>query len=274
MIAVAAQYASAEIRVLAVVSSAGFTPGVPFVGSLASIGLTGLTGIQGIQSAAGYPLPYQLAGVTVTVDGTLAPILAVADLGVYQQINIQVPAYRYQSPQTIVVSQSGQVGQLDVDFYSSHAVGAGAWGVFFEDAAGYGAFQHADYSLVTHDHPAQPGEVIMAYCSNLAAYADVMDAPLIGDPAQADPLPWLSPTRSVLTSFAIPKVNTKPAEVFYAGLSPGSVGLFQMNFRVPDDTPDGDATLNATTDNSSCYGAGAFCPPLKISRAVKVPVRR
>lgn len=170
--------------------------------------------------------------------------------------------------------QSGLVGQLDVDFHSSHAYGAGAWGVFFEDGSGHGVFHHADCSLVTPDHPAQPGEAVIAYCSNLVAYADVADAPLIGDPAQADPLPWLSPARSTLTTFAILKVNAKPSELLYAGLSPGSVGLFQINFKVPSDTPDGDATLSATTDNSSCYGAGALCPALKASRTVKIPVRQ
>jgi uncharacterized protein (TIGR03437 family) len=84
-------YAAAQIRVLAVTTSAGFTPGLPSAGSLASIGLTGLAGIQGVQTVTGYPLPYELEGVSVTVNGTPAPILAVADLGAYQQVNIQVP---------------------------------------------------------------------------------------------------------------------------------------------------------------------------------------
>jgi hypothetical protein len=128
------QTATAQIRVLAISDSAGFTPGLPAVGSLASVGLVGLTGINGVQSATGYPLPYNLAGVSVRVDGTDAPILAVADMGVYQQINIQVPAHQYQSPQAVEVSQFGQVGQLDVDFYSSHVIGAGTWGVLFTDS--------------------------------------------------------------------------------------------------------------------------------------------
>src|SRR5438094_10074863 len=42
------QVATAQIRVLAISDSAGFTPGLPDVGSLAPVGLVGLTGINGI----------------------------------------------------------------------------------------------------------------------------------------------------------------------------------------------------------------------------------
>src|ERR1043166_4294319 len=84
------QTATAQIRVLAISDSAGFTPGLPAVGSFASVGLVGLTGINGVQSATGYPLPYNLAGVSVRVDGTDAPILAVAARGGYHRTKIQV----------------------------------------------------------------------------------------------------------------------------------------------------------------------------------------
>jgi uncharacterized protein (TIGR03437 family) len=270
---IAAQTATAQIQVEQLKSSAGFTSGLPFVGSLAAIGLTGLTGIQGIQSATALPLPYEIAGVSVLVDGAPAPLVAVADMGWYQQINIQVPAYQPQSPQTIAVSQYGQTGQLNLDVYDSLVYGGVQWGVFFDDGSGQGVFQHADYSLVTSDRPAQPGEVIVAYCSNLAPYVDVVDAPAIGDPAQAYPLPSLSPARSVLTTFAKLLVNNQAAQVLYAGLTPYSTGLFQINFQVPAGTGDGDAVVVATTDNSSCFGAGSFCPDLKWSQSVTLPVR-
>jgi uncharacterized protein (TIGR03437 family) len=269
---IAAQTATAQIQVAALKSSAGFTAGLPFPGSLAAIGLTGLTGIQGIQSAAALPLPYEIAGVSVLVGGAPAPLLAVADMGWYQQINIQVPE-QFQSPQTVEVSQAGQTGQLNVDVYNTLVYGGVQWGVFFDDGTGQGVLQHADYSLVTSDHPAQPGEVIIAYCSNLAPYSDVVNAPAIGYPAQASPLPSLSPTRSLWTTFAILLVNNQTAEILYAGLTPYSTGLFQINFRVPAGTADGDAVVMATTDNSSCFGAGSFCPDLKRSQSVTLPVR-
>ena len=39
-------------------------------------------------------------------------------------------------------------------------------------------------------------------------------------------------------------VNGKPSDVFYAGAAPGAVaGLFQVNARIPADTPSGDVPL-------------------------------
>jgi uncharacterized protein (TIGR03437 family) len=125
--------ASAQIRVLAVTDAATFTPGLPFSGSLATVFCTGLTGITGVQSAANYPLPDQIAGVSVTINGTSAPLLAVADSGGYQQINIQVPSLPGLTgvfgPQTIEVAQLGQTGSSQFQWPSS-------WGVFFTGSSG------------------------------------------------------------------------------------------------------------------------------------------
>jgi uncharacterized protein (TIGR03437 family) len=263
------QTGAAQVQVPAVTSSAGFTPGLPQIGSLASIGLTGLQGVQGIQSAIGWPLPFSLAGVSVTVNGSAAPISAVADMGYYQQINIQVPYYQAQlAPTMIEVSQPGQRGQLNADLYANSAVGAGEWGVFFEDASGYGVAQHADYSLVTVDDPANPGESLAIYCTNLDAFTFVLYAPSIGYAAQPNPPPTLIP--GTYGHFSHLTMNGENVQPIFAGLSPGSVGLFQINFRVPDDIPDGDSTLQAVTE--SCNGS-ALCPAIKMSQPVKIPVR-
>ena len=106
------QTATAQIKVLAVTDAATFTPGMPYYGSLASVFCTGLTGINGIQSTDTLPLPYELAGISVTVSGAAAPLLAVADFGSYQQINIQVPGLQV-TPQILQVSQSGKPGRCN-----------------------------------------------------------------------------------------------------------------------------------------------------------------
>jgi uncharacterized protein (TIGR03437 family) len=82
-----------QIQVLSVTSSANFTPGLLQPGSLATIFCTGLQNISGLVVAQDYPLPRTLAGVRVTVNGTDAPILAIADIAgdSYQQINLQIP---------------------------------------------------------------------------------------------------------------------------------------------------------------------------------------
>jgi uncharacterized protein (TIGR03437 family) len=144
------------------------------------------------------------------------------------------------------------------------------WGVFFADESGYAIAQHADYSLVTKDHPAQPGEILMVYGTNLDSYLHVAYAPAIGYPAQPDPLPSLFQIGlEIAPSLTI---NGTYAEMLYSGLTPGSVGLFQVNFRVPGSTTDGDAILTAV--RGTCFPI-LSCSPISYvySRTAKLPVR-
>jgi hypothetical protein len=134
--------AAAQIQVLAVTDAATFTPGLPFAGSLATVFCTGLTSINGTQTSTSFPLPYQIAGVSVTVSGTSAPLLAVDNLGGYQQINFQVPPLPGLSgifgSQTIEVSQSSRwVDALPIALVrgcilhgSIRLCGRATWGLF------------------------------------------------------------------------------------------------------------------------------------------------
>jgi len=143
-----------------------------------------------------------------------------------------------------------------------------------DDPKGYAVAQHADYSLVTLDHPVRPGEVLVAYATNLEQFAYVLNYPSVGYPAQANPLPSIAPS-SPLRSAPYVTLNSVVAEMFYSGLTPGSVGVFQVNFRVPNATPDGDAILNAVTD-TVCINQGlpsGYCIDGKKSLGAKIPVK-
>src|SRR5271157_1237480 len=167
------QTATAQIRVLAVTDSATFTPGIPYAGSLATVFCTGLTAIHGIQNANGFPLPYELSGVSVYSGGGLAPLLAVADMGTYQQINYQAP-YSVDPPaQTFTV----EVRQYDRSGQIHFPVDQQTWGVFFTDASGYALAQHADYSLITQIDPAVPGEVVILWATNATGLYQIYNAP-------------------------------------------------------------------------------------------------
>ena len=253
---------SAQIQVLAVATSSDFTPDVPAPGSLASVFVEGLTGISGIVQASGYPLPYTLAGVSVTVYGTPAPILAVANWGEsYEQINIQVPV-PLDSNLQIQVTQSGQSGAM------TPVGNSGRWGVFFADAKGQGVLQHADYSLVTAANPAKPGEVLVAYATNLAAYGTVSNAPPIGVAASADPLPRID--NLVLWTLQA-QVNGQAAASQYMGLTPGLAGVFQVNFVVPMSVGPGTASLQIL-NTPACLYFGSICPYQMTSNPVTFPV--
>lgn len=256
------EISSAQIQVLAVATSSDFTQVLPAPGSLASVFVAGLTGISGIVQADGYPLPYTLAGVSVTVYGAPAPILAVADLGgSYGQINIQVPLASDSTLQ-VRVAQAGQSGAM------TPIGGSGRWGVFFADANGQGVLQHADYSLVTVANPAKPGEVLVAYATNLAAYDAVSNAPPIGTAARPDPLPRID--KPGVWSLQA-QVNGQSAASQYMGLTPGLAGVFQVNFVLPMSLGPGTASLQIL-GIPDCFGFGALCPAPKRSNPITFSV--
>ena len=97
-----------QIGNIVLTSGVSFQPGLPTAGSLGTIFCTGLT-VDGAASATGLPLPYNLAGVTVTIGEAPAPLFSVANLGTFPQINFQVPYEASPNPDTtmqVVLSQN------------------------------------------------------------------------------------------------------------------------------------------------------------------------
>jgi uncharacterized protein (TIGR03437 family) len=235
--------ASAEIRILAITSATDFQPAVVAPGSLASVWCTGLTGIQGVLSSDGPILPTQLAGVSVYAGGSVnAPILAVAELGGYQLINIQIP-WDASGYNTVIVMQRQERATATVTASSQ-------WPVFFVSPAGYLVARHAsNYQLVAPDNPARPGEWIIGYASNLGPVANT---PPTGALAPLDPLsplapvPGATPGSTPVYSVVITRPDvqvvyqTQGAESNFIGLAPLTAGVYQINFRIPDAPPMGD----------------------------------
>ncbi len=90
------------------------------------------------------------------------------------------------------------------------------------------------YSLVTEADPAKPGDYIVLYLAGLGPSS----FPVATGAA--------SPSNPLAQQVIMPSVtlNGNSVPIAFAGLSPGSVGLYQINFQVPMDTPDGDLTLS------------------------------
>jgi len=101
---------------------------------------------------------------------------------------------------------------------------------------------HADGSLVTAAKPAKAGEQLVAYAVGLG-YADPF--PVTGAPSPSPAprartqflinyafSPNAAPSRGLIPIFPSSVVTQFPAPTF-AGLSPGSVGLYQLNFVLP-----------------------------------------
>jgi uncharacterized protein (TIGR03437 family) len=85
--------------------------------------------------------------------------------------------------------------------------------------------QHADFSLVTPENPARRGEFLVMYLVGLGATTPPVPS---GAPSPLSPLavPVVSPSLSI---------DGQPAQIVFAGLTPGFAGLFQINFQVPAD---------------------------------------
>ena len=163
-------------------------------------------------------------------------MLAVANMptfhgGAFQWIKFQVP---YEAP-----AASPTIIQGD----QSVAISAPAapWGAFSP------TFQHAsDYRPVSSNDPPRAGEWIIVYGTN---FGDVQNAPATGYPAGSNPL---SPVSTLIAGLDLwhfrlhldNVITEVPLEIGYLGLAPGTVGVYQLNFRMPDPLPNGPAWIH------------------------------
>ena len=190
-----------------IVNAAGFqAPVAP--GSVIAIFGTNLASSS--TAAATLPLPTTLGGTSLLVNGRIPVPLFYVSPG---QINAQLP---YETPvgtATLTVNGSAP---------AQFTVAASAPGIIV-----YGSNRavavNQDYSLNAPDHPALAGGWVTVYMSGEGA---VSPAVLSGAASPASPaaLPMLSVTATI---------GGQPADVLFAGLTPGGVGLFQVNLRIP-----------------------------------------
>jgi uncharacterized protein (TIGR03437 family) len=182
------------------------------------------------EPARGLPLPATLQGVTVTVSGLPAPLFFVSP----GQINFQVPADLPLGEAILTIRRNTQTVERRLRVIRSTPAIFTANG----DGRGQPVIVHAaDYSLVTADHPARPGEYLVVFCTGLGATTpSVRD----GDPAPLAPVP-LQGSLDVVIGSRLVDVTT------YAGLAPGFAGLYQVNFKLRDNEPPGMYLLYIST---------------------------
>ena len=214
-----------------VVNAASFLPGVS-PGGLATVFGENLTDVSGVIAANAVPLPTRLAGVEVDVNGIPAPLYSVAYADGEDQINFQVPFETDTGP-----------GAAEIDIFSFGVKTASVLAdSFTEDPGifiynGYAVAAHADGSLVTPGDPANPGETIVLYTTGLGPVTvDVPD----GFPGPLHPLAYTQDPFQAL-------VAGEQCGVFFSGLAPGFVGLYQLNITLPLDLPSGSLNVQIAT---------------------------
>ena len=114
----------------------------------------------------------------------------------------------------------------------------------------YGVFQHrADYSLVTREKPAMPGETLVTYLTGVGSLLDF--AVPLGQPAPMSPVDTVTQLNSggVIDTYNVVVNDTPigavgdPNAIPFLGLAPGLVGVYQINFTLPLGTPNGDVQI-------------------------------
>ena len=179
------------------------------------------------------PLPTTLNGTSVIIGGLPAPLFYVSPT----QVNAQVP-FELQGNQQyqVVLQANGAITTPQTLQLAPATPGIAAFG------DGTIIAQHsASGALVSQSAPARSGEYLVTYLVGLGAVnQQVTDgsASPSGTPAQA-----LDPPTLTLNGATYP--------IAFAGLTPGLVGLYQINFQVPPGLPAGNLTMTVTQDQNT-----------------------
>jgi uncharacterized protein (TIGR03437 family) len=230
------------------VSAASFGNVAP--GSIASVFGTGLA--TSIQSATNVPLPKSLGGASLTFGTASAAFFFASG----NQLNVQIPWEAPVGNDTVNVSVGGGTSTTQVNvvtyapgIFTTAQSGSGQGIVVGPSnglAAPVGAFPGSQ--------PVHPGDYVTIYCNGLGP---VTNQPATGAVATASPLPATTPSQATAT------IGGASATVIYSGLTPGSVGLYQVNAQVPAGVTPG----NAVTLTISIGGVVSNTVTLAVSPA-------
>jgi uncharacterized protein (TIGR03437 family) len=216
-----------------VVNGASFAPRRLAPGSLISVFGKGLS--QQTASATSLPLPTTLASTQVLINGRPAPLDYVSPTQINAQVPLETPV---STPITISVVNAGK------HIKSRRITLLPAAPGIFTYGQNQAVVQNQDLSVNSPTHPAHPGDVVVVY--------------LTGGGSVNASGPWVTGRASpsgispVTSSYSI-TVGDKQAEVFYVGLTPDFVGLYQANVKVPSIAP-GNYPLSITINGVRSNG--------------------
>ncbi|HYP08393.1 MAG TPA: S8 family serine peptidase [Bryobacteraceae bacterium] len=176
-------------------------------------------------------LPLSLAGISVSFDVPSQNLSVPGRLHFVSegQINVQVPwELRGASTALMKVSVNDTSSEL---FTVPLADYSPAVFEYTEASSGrlLGAILDSGFGLVGTANPAKRGDIIQVYANGVGP---VDNQPPTGEPSPASPLASTRITPQVT-------IGGQPAEVLFSGLTPGIVGLYQLNVRVPANAPSG-----------------------------------
>lgn len=222
-----------------VVGSATFSPITNPIAPNELITLVGTGLAGGNASATTLPLPTSLGGVQVTINGIAAPLDFVSPTQIVALVPSSISPNNNVFYATVQVTNNNALSN-SVTVYTSNT----APGVFASPVAtGPAAAQHsANYSLITSASPAAVGETVIIYCDGLGAVTPAVVPD--GAAAPSSPLSKVNDTNLAVDFSGVAATFPVP----FAGLTPTTAGLYQIDVPIPSGTASNVFVDVATTD--------------------------
>jgi uncharacterized protein (TIGR03437 family) len=185
------------------------------------------------------PVPNIFNGTYALIGPYQAPLYFLSD----GQLNVQIPAELGSAQQyPILISVNNALSLPDTIDFAPATPGIlssfdGPNPPSVQEGAHIRAQHNADFSLVTSANPAKPGEYVIMYLVGMGP-----TDPAVPSGAAA---PSTEPLARVTVQPTL-KVDGQDATIAFAGLTPGSVGLYQVTFQVPLNARSGDLDVVLT----------------------------
>lgn len=119
--------------------------------------------------------------------------------------------------------------------------------------------QDQNFKLITSSNPAVPGQAIVLYCNGLGPVTNQQPS---GAPASGTSI-------SATTTTPVVTIGGQTAQVIFSGLSPGFVGLYQVNVYVPSGLSAGNQAITIAIGGQTSPAQTAGSSPQTIMLPVK-----
>jgi uncharacterized protein (TIGR03437 family) len=173
------------------------------------------------------PLPRSFNNTTVVMGGTTIPLFYLSP----GQINVQLPfEFAPNREYAYVVTHANAFSMPQSVVFSAVQPGLLVVG------------QKLDGSLVSAESPARPGEYLQLYLLGMGVTNPAV--------ASGEASPGAEPLGRVAAETSV-TIGGQPAPFVYAGLTPGLVGLFQINVQVPPNLATGEHEVVVTAGGQS-----------------------
>jgi uncharacterized protein (TIGR03437 family) len=162
-----------------------------------------------VAHALTFPGPITLAGVEVKLNGIPVPLISVSPTSVNFQLPWEVTA-----------------ATLEVDTNTASKFVQGSSYLFLAPLVPRlvsGAINANFSAEIGQSNPANPGDVVNFYLTGLGPVS----------PSAADGVPAPSNPLSVITTAITVSYQSQPLKIYYAGLAPGLIGIYQLTVQTP-----------------------------------------